>query len=794
MSYNAGTGLVPAIGTTITQGAVSGYFLGVWANITAAPSAVGAAMSVTGFIKFREVINGSYVAGALTGIGASAVSPDVVGWIEVVHDQAAAITVPRLGDFTVRGGWFDLGVTTGVANQLLSIPTNGSATTYTPGVWIANVAVPIVDSDWDFYPSVYAAGLIAANFGTDARSRVVCMETNGQIRIGHNGTVAIGILPPAGRKIRIPNVFGRQATTAARAVNVIPNASPTTRPDFTTTGAGAIDIENFTSDWYLSFDQPYSIKIKRTAVFEWLYCSEVASPLDISDGGNGLSQASSTLSFSATSCFAGGSIDKWYALRHGAASSGHVFQLSACIGQNLTNIVSGVATFARLSGAAYTILNSSNITMSNCRQINGTTLFTTSSNCTVANQDHVDRYVGATNTTTGQYAINTSGKSNNIIINGLTFGLNGTVANCHPYSGLLFCSLSSNIKLRNVGTRSAIINGGTNPPLFIFASGGNNQNIKLQRVYLQPTGTGAISTVNSDKGNLYEHVYGDFADVITRADLNSTLRNCAGTNTVAGQASVYGSFFSDAFTSDTSGRVWLMMNEKTTETNTFQINVAGSPKFTSAGNLVLAVVGDEVIMEMNYRVLGVTSFANVIPTVTGTNATFSANARWGNHDIFYQIDKGLGYGGTWINFNQANLFAVTDLSPSAGFKIKFRLVCAVAATTNLLTYIRFDTVSTLAAQTNNLYPLDVATVELTGLIVGSEIRAYLGTNPSTAVEIGGIETSGTTFSFTQNNTGSSGYIVVFNLGYQAIKIPITYPSTDISIPIQQVIDRVYLNV
>ena len=34
LAYTGGSGNVPAIGTTITQGSVSGYMLGVWAGLT----------------------------------------------------------------------------------------------------------------------------------------------------------------------------------------------------------------------------------------------------------------------------------------------------------------------------------------------------------------------------------------------------------------------------------------------------------------------------------------------------------------------------------------------------------------------------------------------------------------------------------------------------------------------------------------------------------------------------------------------------------------------------------------
>src|SRR5574343_1902371 len=82
LAYDTGSGNVPAIGTSITQGGVSGYLLGVWATLSSGPTAVGAAMPASGFIKLREVTARPYATGALTGIGASATAADVAGWIE----------------------------------------------------------------------------------------------------------------------------------------------------------------------------------------------------------------------------------------------------------------------------------------------------------------------------------------------------------------------------------------------------------------------------------------------------------------------------------------------------------------------------------------------------------------------------------------------------------------------------------------------------------------------------------------------------------------------------------------
>jgi hypothetical protein len=319
----------------------------------------------------------------------------------------------------------------------------------------------------------------------------------------------------------------------------------------------------------------------------------------------------------------------------------------------------------------------------------------------------------STTNTTGIYAIYILASSDNILIDGVTFGLLGTIANVHPYLGIFNVGQSSNIKLRNIGSRTTALSGGSaNNPAYIFLSAGNNDTVKLQRIYMTPTRTGANSTINSDKNMTYEHVYGDMGDTMVVADLNSVVKNCGGTNTTTGQVSVYGTHFWDAFTSDTAGRVILSMNEPTTETTSLVNYVAGNPVFTSAGNLYMPTANDEVIIESSYFVKGCTALTNTAPIVTGTNVTYSSGPTWGNHDIYYKIDTGSGYGGTWKDLTATNLSGET-INASTGFKLKYRIVCATTSTTNLLTYIRIATTSTLASQTDNLYPLEVVPVTIT---------------------------------------------------------------------------------
>lgn len=87
------------------------------------------------------------------------------------------------------------------------------------------------------------------------------------------------------------------------------------------------------------------------------------------------------------------------------------------------------------------------------------------------------------------------------------------------------------------------------------------------------------------------------------------------------------------------------------------------------------------------------------------------------------------------------------------------------------------------------------TIELTGLKVGSEVRAYVGTDPATNVELYGNEsTVGTSISFTHDSAGSDGYIVIFHLDWLPVRLDFTpYLAAVVSIPVQQTTERNYSN-
>lgn len=90
--------------------------------------------------------------------------------------------------------------------------------------------------------------------------------------------------------------------------------------------------------------------------------------------------------------------------------------------------------------------------------------------------------------------------------------------------------------------------------------------------------------------------------------------------------------------------------------------------------------------------------------------------------------------------------------------------------------------------------INPAAVTLTGLQPGSNIRAYVGTNQLTSTLIASQDNNITgSFSFTQQQSGNDGYIMVTNLFYENLRIDITYPAQDQTIPVQQFLDRQFSN-
>jgi hypothetical protein len=681
-------------------------------------------MPSAGFLKFREV-TGAFAAGVLTGIGANATAADVVGWLEIVHDQAANLTMPRLGaGFKARGDWFELGTTNGSAGQTFQVPTNGGgSTTHVPGVYIETGNGTGV---YEWYPAfLVATGWSPTYIGTSQSAKFVESVGDGLIRIGSDGTNNVGYVPASGCKVRIPNIIGRQCATATRATNAAPHTTIGSRPEFTTTNAGVIDIDKMICDWYFNFANAYNVILQYVCVDCIILTSNNPNPLSIKYCCVGAISTTAAYALNCQTNVNGGLIEECKFVRYSSASSGYGAYFNNCAGTPSSPfLVKNCKFFVAIgaarstSGYAAYVNNCANFKLENTGYYNSDCYVNACSDIVVKNIDHVDRVVGSTNTTTAVYVIRVA-LSKNVLVDGITFGENGALSDVHPYAGVVYTVNNlGGIRIRNAGTRTAPLSSGTaNYPAYVWQGAGNEVDIKVQRLYVSATRTLPFTTPNTTKGVLVESIFGTLSQAQTMLSLDMNVKGIGASNTTTGQTAVYGSHWFDTFTSDTVGRVILAMNEPTNTTQGLVQVISGTPQFTSSGGLSIPAVGDQIVIEMDYFALGHTALANTAPTLSGTNT--------GNMTYEYQIDvnDGNGWNGSWKTLNATNLSGET-ISPVVGFKLKYRITCATANTGNLVTYIRITTASTAQAQTDNLYPLDYATISLSDFQVGTRIQIY----------------------------------------------------------------------
>jgi hypothetical protein len=229
------------------------------------------------------------------------------------------------------------------------------------------------------------------------------------------------------------------------------------------------------------------------------------------------------------------------------------------------------------------------------------------------------------------------------------------------------------------------------------------------------------------------------------------------------------------------GRLLLCFNEPTTETTDQFTMVSGTAKFNSSGGLLMSVVGNQCIWEMSYFAKGHTGFVNTAAVMSGGTI--------GNYSLEFQADTGAGYSGSWLALNGTNLSALT-VDPTTGFKLKIRITTTTANTT-AITYLMLGTITTAAAQSADLYPLDVITTTLTGLVAGSDVVVLAhGTETILAT----VEDNSTTsWSFTYE-AAEAVDIAIYKPEYFPLTTLYDYmlSATDASIPVVQVPDPSYL--
>lgn len=785
IAYTGGSGNAPAYGTTITaNNGSTGVFLGAWTNWLSEPITPGSAIGATGFIKLGSV-SAAFNAGALTGITATCSGADVQGWIEVRGADTAQITVPRVGAVETVEAWFEIGTTNGSRGQTLACPCTATVAGTFPGVWIESSAGSGVYERYTEVGSVVAL----ATHRTTSEMKLVKQTTSG-IVIGNDGTNGVFYLPATGCKVRIPATILTTCTRTAGSGSgprVLPNATLATRQEFVTTNAGAFDFRGCAIQWYMNFTQAYSVKIKGCAIKDTLVLSEIGAALDVDNCIVGPTQAQINFPLNAASCFAGGTVQNADFWRFSLAASGnYVSQINYVTGVTFNNVLHGSLTLrANATTGAITGTQVKGCTFSNNTLIGGRGLFVGAQSCSFSSISYYDHTITTTTTSTNPMAaleFTTGGNGNTV--DGISLP-NSAVG---PYTALVTVTACYKTLVKNIGTYASKLAMNSSVTGLILNSTGNSDGITLKRCYATGTRTGLYAFVNSDTGILLEHVYGDYADTTVLPALNAKAKNCGLTSATTGQVSVYGTHWHTRFTSTTAGFLEVLCNEPTTASASQCAATGGTPRFNSSGSLILAVVNDQVTWETDWFVLGYTAFTNSAPTITGTNVTYSSGARWGNHDIEFQIDTGSGWNGSWLALTAANLTAQT-ISATTGFKLKIRATCATAAATNLLTNLRIAMTTTDSEQGNNLYPLSVNTVTFTGLPTGCD--AFTLTAGTSTILDQKDSLAGSSYAYTYSGTPTVdvGFI---KPGYVPLYIrALALGAADSSIPVSLTQDRNY---
>lgn len=715
--YTGGSGNVPAWNTTITNSTGTGKLIGVHSALTAASAATGAAMPASGFIRVKQK-SGSYSAGALSGITATASDAGRVGWIEIVGDEAATINANRLGAVNITGAWYAIGTTNGSANQTMQIPNNGLLR-YAAGVYIEYSAG---SGTYEFYPN---AGTTTTT-GTEAtRGKVVWIDNTGLVRIGNSGAATNGYVPATGCAVVIGNVFLENCTTAARTANVIPNATVAGRYDFTTTGGGVINIDKCNMAWYLSCTQAYSCNVSYSCFVDAIYLQEIATPMTWDHVGVGNKPTTALLvsPLQMLYCYAGGTFsDCTFARVSLAASGAYTVVMTDVIGFAFTrctfraNTIQGNATVYSLIGTR----------VKNCDFVNHTTIegannLTTCDDVNFTDTVYCNCVSGTTVTTYAVYVWNLSSNTINCTFSGLTW----PVTNTHPYTAILIAATGcSGIKLRNIGTyASPLTMGSANICGLVYSLATNCSDFKIQRVYVAATRTGIMTGDNSSHEVTEENVWGDYADAVdVMAILNMKRKGMGGTGALTGQVSVYGTHWLDGHTSTTAGRIAILMNEPTALTTT-QVTLTGGAAFTSAGGLYMPVIGHTATFEMPEYIIGHTGFANSALVMAGGTAT--------NYTYEYSIDKNDGGGFSTLTSSAYTatqlgtaLNGITGISAVNGFKLKIKITTGTTNTT-AITSVYMTTTSTTTTQAYQ-YPLDLNSATFTNIPSGAEIRIKQG--------------------------------------------------------------------
>jgi hypothetical protein len=789
IAYSAGSGSLPAVGTALTYGAAG----------TAKVIRLNSGTSATGVLTIT--IQGALEepAGTLTdGAWSATIDTSRVGLLMVFGEDQVWDATDATCTLRVTGDWYEIGVGTGADSQTITLPHSGIQ----HAIWVETGSGTGVFEIWHRVSTVASSVFwdSLSDWGNTYESGFVFAHPPGTGTLTF-GTNSNGGAPPAGARIRIPNVHVGTTTVATPLVEVTPLtiASYLDMVDSGVTQNVFIDHLN-ASTAQITLNQTNGSTVSDSAIGLWTSTgavnrnnAEVSLTNCAFVAGNGLAGDGPVLQFTIVDNVGGITVTDcvfFSGTNNNNNGSLNLTTMANIVFAGVNKLVSNQQdenTMAALRGSVSSnVQNTGTLLM-----LNGGVIATGGCVNWPLGDIAWGQLASRGSTENSLSILNLSGTDNFRVTSG-RFLVGDQI---QGFRGSQFTLTdASNLTVQNIGDIDAKLdNGGQGAHLLSLL--GISNNVTMRRVWFDNLGASSrtlISTLNSASDALIENCSVQYSSEL---ELDATRVTVKGVHAAAGNIgasngveddlpNVIATIFYDHFKSDTVGAVGLLFNDRGARHIPDVVTTAGSPIWNGLGDLLMRTAGDQMEFTWPHFIKGHTGFRNVAANVAGVNPTT-------NHSFEYDLDTGGGFSGTWKTVSGANLSAET-ISPE-GFRVKIRITCTTSNTGNQLRGFAIQTTTTIAAQKANLYPLDVYALDLTGLQPGSEVRVYQGTDPATAVALAGVESSGTTFNMVHSIPGQQGFLVVFAIGFQVIRIPLTFSAFDVSIPIQQALDRVFEN-
>jgi hypothetical protein len=777
LTYSSGSGSLPAIGAAAS-----------WAGGTGKVIRLNSGDATAGVMTITRQ-SGVDPTGTIT-VGAWSATVGTVknGFLIVFGEDQDWGAVDARATLRITGDWYEIGVGTGADSQVITLPHTG----HQHVVWVETGNGTGVFEIWHRISS--AASTIFfdsfAEFGATYESGFVFQQTFGSATLTF-GTSTAGGVPPAGARIRIPNVHIGTTTVAL----------PTTEVNSTTLGAHIllvppsvtcnVELDHLNASSVLvNFTQTNGAVITDSAIgLASTFIDRCALPVLMRNCGYCCPSVNTTggiavgvsLVYTILDMLNGVEIED--CLFYGGIDATSAQSLWLQTSQNIEFIGRNkIALAITDENTSYPLrlTTSSNIAADELICLGGGINATAASN-----NVEIDSYKSGYPPNRGTTEQNQNPLSIVGVDNWTIHNINLTAGGKWPAIGFALITDSSRVTLRGAGSITAKLSGASRLT-YVVSLAGVCSNIRLQRLFFNTmNGSECFLGINSCKGILIENCSTDYNDEM-EADCNDMIVRGvhvasgvvdAATGFEGDMANVVGTCFYDHFKSDTTGAVGLLFNAPGTTYGPYFQVTAGTPLFNGLADLLMRTLGDQVVYTWPYWIKGHTAFQNAAIQVSAV----------GTYTYEYALDTGSGFG-DWKLATGANLSGET-ISPT-GFKLKIRITCAATNASAAIKGLAILTNTTLTAQADNFYPLDTNTLTVTGLPMGCDVVVLAAGTGTILDQIDQL--AGTSYSYTYSGAQNID-IGIIKPGYVPYYIRnLQLTTADSSIPVALTTDRNYV--